>query len=55
MRYLAAQGVGRAVEVGPGTVLTGLLRGIEPPIEGLKFGESADLEKLSRWSQPALT
>jgi [acyl-carrier-protein] S-malonyltransferase len=46
MRYLAAQGVTRAVEVGPGTVLTGLLRGIEPPIAGLKFGVPEDLEKL---------
>jgi [acyl-carrier-protein] S-malonyltransferase len=46
MRYLAAQGVDKAVEVGSGTVLTGLLRGIEPPISGMKFGEPADLEKL---------
>jgi len=48
MRHLAARGVTRAVEVGPGTVLTGLLRGIEPPIAGVKFGEPGDLEKLTR-------
>jgi [acyl-carrier-protein] S-malonyltransferase len=46
MRYLASQGVTRAVEVGTGGVLTGLLRGVEPPIAGFKFGEPADLEKL---------
>jgi len=46
MQYLAAQGVTRAVEVGPGSVLSGLLRGVEPPIAGFKFGEPADLEKL---------
>ena len=47
MRYLAGQGVTRAVEVGPGTVLSGLLRGVEPPIAGLRFGEPSDLEKLT--------
>jgi [acyl-carrier-protein] S-malonyltransferase len=46
MRYLASQGVTRAVEVGVGSVLTGLLRGVEPPIAGFNFGEPADLEKL---------
>jgi [acyl-carrier-protein] S-malonyltransferase len=50
MRYLAAQGVGRSIEVGAGAVLTGLLRGLQPPIEGLRFGEPADLEKLRRWA-----
>jgi [acyl-carrier-protein] S-malonyltransferase len=47
MRHLAGQGVDRAIEVGAGSVLTGLLRGIEPPIVGLKFGDPADLEKLT--------
>ena len=49
MRYLAAQGVTRAVEVGAGGVLTGLLRGITPPIEGLRFGDPSGLEKLEKW------
>jgi [acyl-carrier-protein] S-malonyltransferase len=49
MRYLASQGVGRAIEVGPGAVLSGLLRGIQPPIECLRFGEPADAEKLKKW------
>ncbi|PWU07318.1 MAG: [acyl-carrier-protein] S-malonyltransferase [Terriglobia bacterium] len=48
MRYLAQQGVAQAVEVGAGSVLTGLLRGVQPPIACFKFGEPADLEKLPR-------
>lgn len=47
MAYLTRQGVNRTVEVGAGSVLTGLLRGLEPPISGCKFGEPADLEKLA--------
>lgn len=46
MSYLTRQGVTRAVEVGAGSVLVGLLRGVEPPIAGFKFGEPGDLEKL---------
>src|SRR4051794_15230087 len=46
IRYLASQGVTRAVEVGAGSVLTGLLRSIDPAIAGVKFGDPADLEKL---------
>lgn len=45
VRYLAAQGVTRFVEVGAGAVLTGLLRNIDPALSGVKFGEPADLEK----------
>ncbi len=47
IRYLASQGVQRFIEVGPGSVLTGLLRNIDPALKGLKFGEPADLEKVS--------
>jgi [acyl-carrier-protein] S-malonyltransferase len=46
VRYLAAQGVVRCVEVGAGAVLTGMLRNIDSNLAGLKFGEPADLEKL---------
>jgi [acyl-carrier-protein] S-malonyltransferase len=46
MRHLARAGVERAVEVGAGSVLTGLLRGLEPPIAGFKFGEPGDLAAL---------
>jgi [acyl-carrier-protein] S-malonyltransferase len=47
IRYLAAEGVTRFVEVGAGNVLTGLLRSIDPSLTGVKFGEPADLEKLA--------
>jgi len=47
IRYLAAQGVERFIEVGVGGVLTGLLRSIDPVLRGLKFGEPADLGKLT--------
>jgi [acyl-carrier-protein] S-malonyltransferase len=46
IRYLAAHGVGRFIEVGAGSVLTGLLRNIDPALKGAKFGDPADLEKL---------
>jgi [acyl-carrier-protein] S-malonyltransferase len=46
MRRLSAAGVARCVEVGAGSVLSGLLRGLEPPIAALKFGEPADLPAL---------
>ena len=46
IRYLAGQGVVRCVEVGAGSVLTGLLRNIDPSLEGVEFGEPADLEKV---------
>jgi [acyl-carrier-protein] S-malonyltransferase len=46
IRKLAAEGVTRFVEVGPGSVLTGLLRSINPELQGAKFGEADDLEKL---------
>ncbi len=46
MRYLAGRGVERCVEVGAGSVLTGLLRSTEPSIAGFRFGEPADLEQL---------
>jgi [acyl-carrier-protein] S-malonyltransferase len=46
IRHLAAQGVARYVEVGAGGVLTGLLRNIDPALDGVKFGEPADLERV---------
>jgi len=46
IRALAAAGVTRFIEVGPGSVLTGLLRNIDSSLTGLKFGEAADLDKL---------
>jgi len=46
VQYLAAQDVKRAIEVGPGNVLTGLLRSIAPQIEGQRFGEAAELNQI---------
>ena len=50
---LSARGVGRFVEVGAGSVLTGLLRSIDPALCGLKFGVPEDLEKLGWPEAPA--
>jgi [acyl-carrier-protein] S-malonyltransferase len=44
---LAAAGVTRCIEVGAGSVLTGLLRSINPALQGLKFGDPADLAALT--------
>jgi [acyl-carrier-protein] S-malonyltransferase len=47
VRALAAAGVTRCIEVGPGGVLTGLLKNIDASLAGAKFGEAGDWEKLS--------
>ena len=46
IRLLKQRGIERFIEVGPGTVLTGLCRSIEPSMQGAKFGAPADLEKV---------
>jgi [acyl-carrier-protein] S-malonyltransferase len=46
IRYLAAQGVTQAIECGPGAVLAGLTKSIEPSIARAQFGEAADVEAL---------
>src|SRR5882762_7728842 len=43
IRYLSGQGVTRFIEVGAGSVLTGLLRNIDTTLKGAKFGDPADL------------
>jgi [acyl-carrier-protein] S-malonyltransferase len=43
VRRLKQGGTTRFIEVGPGTVLTGLCRGIEPTLTGAKFCSPADL------------
>jgi [acyl-carrier-protein] S-malonyltransferase len=46
MRLLAARGVERFIEVGPGKVLTGLLRNIDRSLSGANVEDVATLEKL---------
>jgi [acyl-carrier-protein] S-malonyltransferase len=46
VRLLAQKGVKRFVEVGPGGVLTGLCRSIDSQLQGARFGEPSDLEKV---------
>ncbi len=47
IRYLASQGVRRFIEVGAGGVLTGLLRSIDPSVEGLRCGEAGEMDRLT--------
>lgn len=46
IRQMQKHGVTRFVEVGPGTVLTGLCRSIDSSMTGAKFGEAGDLERV---------
>lgn len=46
IQKLSALGVSRFIEVGAGGVLTRLLRSINVNLEGSKFGEAEDLEKV---------
>jgi [acyl-carrier-protein] S-malonyltransferase len=46
VRLLASSGVKRFIEVGAGSVLTGLIRNIDPDLAAYKFGEATDLEKI---------
>ncbi|MBI5886898.1 MAG: ACP S-malonyltransferase [Deltaproteobacteria bacterium] len=45
IRKMRADGVGRILEAGPGKVLTGLIKRIEPDIVTFNMGEPADVEK----------
>ena len=46
IQKLVSLGASRFVEAGAGGVLTGLLRNIDKNLEGSKFGEAQDLEKV---------
>jgi [acyl-carrier-protein] S-malonyltransferase len=46
MQALAGLGCARAVEVGAGAVLSGLMKQIAPQVRMAKFGEPADLDKV---------
>jgi len=48
VRHLAAIDTQKAVEVGAGSVLTGLCRQIDPSIQTAKFGEPADLASVEK-------
>jgi [acyl-carrier-protein] S-malonyltransferase len=47
IRNLAGQGVTRFIEVGAGSVLTGLLKNIDPSLTGISIGRPDDLDKLA--------
>jgi len=47
IRAMSHRGIKRIVEVGPGSVLLGLARNIDPELIGVKFGEPSDLEKVN--------
>ncbi len=47
IRAMSQNGITRAIEVGAGSVLTGLARAIEPSWQAAKFGEPSDLEKVA--------
>ena len=45
IQLLKQRGINRFIETGPGTVLIGLCRSIEPTLQGVKFNVPSDLEK----------
>jgi [acyl-carrier-protein] S-malonyltransferase len=47
IRHLSGQGVTRFIEVGAGSVLTGLLKNIDPSLTGISLGSPNDLDKLA--------
>lgn len=46
VREMARRGIGRFVEIGPGAVLTGLARSIDPGLRVVKFGEPDNLDSI---------
>lgn len=47
IRAISGKGITRVIEVGAGSVLSGLARAVEPALLAIKFGEPSDLEKLN--------
>jgi [acyl-carrier-protein] S-malonyltransferase len=47
IRLLKSSDVRRFIEVGAGSVLTGMMKSIDPELAAFKFGEPADLEKIT--------
>ncbi len=52
MRFLLAQGIRRFVEIGPGKVLSGLLKRIDPTTHTHKINAPADIEQYQQASEP---
>lgn len=52
MRFLLAQGIRRFVEIGPGKVLSGLLKRIDPTTQTHKINAPADIEQYQQASEP---
>lgn len=46
IRYLINQGIDLFIEIGPGTVLTGLVKKIDPEVQTISINEYDDLHKL---------
>jgi len=53
IRLLVNSGVSRAVEVGAGAVLSGLMKQIDGSVASVKFGEPGDLDKVLGLLRPA--
>jgi [acyl-carrier-protein] S-malonyltransferase len=49
IQFMAAQGVARAIEIGPGRVLAGLVRRIDKRIKVLSVGDPQSLEKVKEF------
>ena len=54
VRFLKARGVTTMIEIGPGRVLSGLVKRIERVIKTLNFGEAEDLSKVEEALEEAL-
>lgn len=48
IQLISQKGIKHFIEVGPGSVLTGLCRNIDPTLQGAKFGEPSDLENVKK-------
>ena len=46
VRYMIGSGVGRALEIGPGKVLSGLVKRIDKDLEVLSVGDAVSLGKV---------
>jgi [acyl-carrier-protein] S-malonyltransferase len=54
IRWMIGQGVTHFIELGSGSVLTGLLKRIDANVAGVSFGAPADLERLQEFLKTAI-